>query len=72
MKPVEYIMDKNYFNSLAETLKEHDDAQEIIVGFTSCIIDMMMNDSAFLSVKNNREQREKIVQFQKDLLESTR
>ena len=67
-----YEMNKDYFDILVNQLKEIENGQDIIHGFTSCILDTMFNDSAFLSVKNNREQRNKIVEFQLDLLEKTR
>lgn len=67
-----YEMNKDYFDILVNQLKEIENGQDLIHGFTSCILDMMFNDSAFLSVKNNREQRNKIVEFQLDLLEKTR
>lgn len=72
MKKVEYQMNKEYFDSLVERLNDHDDCREIIVDFTGCIVNMMLEDTDFLSIKHNRKLREKIVQFQKDLLEATK
>lgn len=72
MKKTEYTMDKEYFNSLVERLKDHEDCREIIIDFTGCVVNMMLEDTDFLSIKHNRKLREKIVQFQKDLLEATK
>ena len=68
MRNKDYTMDKENYNMLVARLKDKEDAREIVNDFTSCLLNMMLNDSAFLSVKNNREQREKVVQFQMDLL----
>ena len=72
MKKVEYQMNKEYFDSLVERLNDHEDCREIITDFTGCIVNMMLEDTDFLSIKHNRKLREKIVQFQKDLLEATK
>ena len=49
MKKIEYTMDKEYFNSLVERLNDHEDCREIIVDFTGCIVNMMLEDTDFLS-----------------------
>lgn len=72
MKRTEYVMSKEYFNELAECLKEHDDVQAIINGYTKCLMDMILNDLAFLGVDNDCEQRRKVIQFQNDLLAATK
>lgn len=68
----DYVMSKELFDTLVEQLNEHQDSREIITGFTSCLLDMMNNDSDFLSIKHNRKLREKVVQFQLDLLDKTK